>query len=285
MTLRSRLVFGTARLSGGPYAAQSRRLIEQCLKAGITRFDTAPGYGLGAAECLLGDVLDGVECVSIHTKVGSPRPGQPTLLGWAKWLRNLAPNRQAEARLDLRLERFSAPPPGNDYSAVAVAQSLEKSCENLRRQTLDLVLLHEAEPSHLPVESWQNLLAQRDAGLITRLGFAHFGPPQSSDPSLVAQIAPQPTDFLDSSSDEKRIYHSVRKAVRFACQENASVAASAENLLVDHGLDQSKAAEEYLLGILMLARSNPDASMIFATNRSDHLADFLNVLNRVDPAR
>lgn len=280
--MRERLVFGTARLSGGPYAVKSRGLIEQCLKAGIRQFDTAPGYGLGAAECLLGDVLDGVECVSIHTKVGSPRPGQPTLLGWAKWLRNLAPSKAADERMAIEIERFSAPPAGNDYSAAAIARSLETSRRNLRRDRLDLVLLHEAEPVNLAADSWKILLEQRDSGRIGQLGFAHFGPPQTPVTALVAQTAPLPDDFLTVPAGQPRIFHSVRKSLRFACQSDPRVAAVADELAKKQQLDRGSGATEYLLGIQLLARAAPDARMIFATNQPAHLAEFVDLLDRAE---
>src|SRR5690606_38326871 len=70
-----RLGFGCGRLKGGGERATSRRLIHTALDHGIRYFDTAPPYGLGASESVLGDALKGrPETVVVATKAGLARP-------------------------------------------------------------------------------------------------------------------------------------------------------------------------------------------------------------------
>lgn len=45
-------------------------MVEACLAAGVRDFDTAHGYGDGASERILGDLLRGVEGVRVATKAG-----------------------------------------------------------------------------------------------------------------------------------------------------------------------------------------------------------------------
>jgi uncharacterized protein len=74
----SRLGFGGAAigLSGylGPYDAIKSRdasltAIHRAVEKGITYFDTAPGYGKGLSEELMGEALEGVDHVVVATKV------------------------------------------------------------------------------------------------------------------------------------------------------------------------------------------------------------------------
>src|SRR5215470_7412083 len=70
----TRVGFGCARLFAGSEFKASTRLIEAALDRGIRHFDTAPSYGGGQSEDVLGTVLAGVQGVTIATKVGISRP-------------------------------------------------------------------------------------------------------------------------------------------------------------------------------------------------------------------
>jgi Aldo/keto reductase family len=282
--LRDRLVFGTARLAGGPYAARSRQMIEACIEAGIMRFDTAPGYGMGASEALLGEVSRGLKGIALHTKVGSHRPSASALRGWAKWLRNRAPNAAAHDRIDGEITRFSSVPPGMDFAAEAITRSLAQSRKRLHREQLDLVLLHEAEPQLIDTRSWAMLRAAAERGEIGRLGFAHSGPPQNSDPALTTQTAPLPQDFMRGIGGQHRIFHSVRRSLRAAMRQDPAVAAIAVQICLRYRLRLEIGAHEYLAGLLLLSHNWPEAGLIFATSRPENLTEFLGLLQRVEPA-
>ena len=282
--LRSRLVFGTARLAGGAYASQSRRMIEACVTAGITAFDTAPGYGMGAAEALLGDVTQGMAGIALHTKVGSARPAVPALRGWAKRLRNLAANRAATARIDAAIEPFGGVPAGIVLTPRAIEQSLARSHDLLRRDRIELVLLHEAEPQLIDPEAWDTLRSAQNAGRVGQLGFAHNGPAQCADPALVTQTSPLPQYFLMGAGPQPRIFHSVRRAFRQASRDDPAVAAAAVQASRKLDLRLSEGAAEYLIGLLLLAQADPAAKVIFATSRPENLGEFLALLDRIEPA-
>lgn len=278
--LTERLVFGTARLAGGAYAGQSRQMIETCIKAGIVKFDTAPGYGMGASEALLGQVTCGLDGISLHTKVGSLRPSAPALRGWAKRLRNLAPNAAASERLDGEIRIFEHVPASLDFSPDGIVRSLDRSCELLRRDRLDLVLLHEAEPQLIDPDAWAALHSAQQQGRIDRLGFAHNGPPRNLDPALVGQCAPRPEDFLGDRPGQRRIFHSIRRSLRSAMRQDAAVAAAAALVCQRNRLKIENGAHEYLVGLLLLAQSSPDAGLIFATSQPKNLASFLDLLKQ-----
>lgn len=142
--LTDRLGFGCGRLKGGGDKATSLRLIHAALDLGIRYFDTAPPYGLGSSESVLGAALKGrQENVLVATKVGIARPASPGLMHkaravvkpLARWVPGL---RQAVLK---GMARRAAP--GN-FDAEFVAQSFESSLQQLQRDRVDLLLLHEA---------------------------------------------------------------------------------------------------------------------------------------------
>lgn len=88
------LSFGTGTFGGsGPLfgawgstdAAQARRLVDICLDAGVTLFDTADAYSRGASERILGEAVRGRrEKVIIATKTGLPMSEAPGDWGVAR---------------------------------------------------------------------------------------------------------------------------------------------------------------------------------------------------------
>lgn len=96
--------------AGGPDEAESLAIVGAALDAGVTFFDTAPNYGGGHSERLLGQALQGHrDRVVLCTKFGH-HPG------------------------------------GDDYSAGAIRGSVERSLRQLRTDYLDVVLVH--SPPH-----------------------------------------------------------------------------------------------------------------------------------------
>ena len=87
--------------------AEARQVIEQALDAGCNFFDTAPGYGAGRSETLLGEVLRPVrDRVTICSKFGHSPEGK------------------------------------TDFSVSAIRTSLEASLKRLQTDYLDIYLLH-----------------------------------------------------------------------------------------------------------------------------------------------
>jgi aryl-alcohol dehydrogenase-like predicted oxidoreductase len=67
---------------GSTDVAEASRLIDVCLDAGITMFDSADGYSNGAAESILGEALKGKrDRALISTKVAFRRSDDPNAVG------------------------------------------------------------------------------------------------------------------------------------------------------------------------------------------------------------
>jgi hypothetical protein len=155
--LTQRLGFGCGRLNGGGDKATSVRLVHTALDLGIRHFDTAPPYGLGASESVLGEALKGrQEAVTVATKAGLARPASAGLKQkaravvkpLARWIPGL---RQAV------LKGMARRAPAANFDFDFIARSFETSLQQLQRGRVDFLLMHEAQP-HDPLGPLQSLL-------------------------------------------------------------------------------------------------------------------------------
>jgi D-threo-aldose 1-dehydrogenase len=126
----STLGFGSASLAGNITKVSdedARAAINRAIKAGITYFDTAPFYGYGRAERLVGDALRPCrEGKVLSTKVGrllsrffGPRPAT---------------------------EQWQSPPPFVDvfdYSYDAIMRSVEDSYQRLGLNSIEILYVHD----------------------------------------------------------------------------------------------------------------------------------------------
>jgi aryl-alcohol dehydrogenase-like predicted oxidoreductase len=123
-------------------AKEARRLVDLCLDAGVTLFDTADVYSMGASETVLGEAIKGRrDKVLISTKTGLPMGDAPDQFG------------TAPARL---------------------AKAVEDALRRLGTDTIDLLQLH-AFDAHAPIEE---VLATLDklvaSGKLRHIGVSNF---------------------------------------------------------------------------------------------------------------
>jgi aryl-alcohol dehydrogenase-like predicted oxidoreductase len=112
---------------GGPDEKESIRLVHAALAAGCNFFDTAPGYGDGASETLLGAALHGRrEDALICTKFGHGGPD------------------------------------GEDFSVAGLRSSLEGSLQRLQTDHVDMMLLHSPPPELLDGAKAADLYGELD---------------------------------------------------------------------------------------------------------------------------
>lgn len=123
----SQLGFGAASIGGMSNAVpldEARAAIETSVKRGVTHFDTAPFYGHGLSERLIGDGLRNVENFVLSSKVGRIlTPGAP--LDSGGWV-NPFP--------------FT---PAFDYSYDGIMRSYEDSLQRLGLDHIDILYLHD----------------------------------------------------------------------------------------------------------------------------------------------
>jgi aryl-alcohol dehydrogenase-like predicted oxidoreductase len=115
-------------LWGGPDEAASLRLVQAALDGGCNFFDTAPGYGDGASERLLGQALQGRrDAAVVCTKFGHGAGAEP------------------------------------DFSAAGLRPALESSLRRLRTDRVDVLLLHNPPAELLDGARAADLYAELEA--------------------------------------------------------------------------------------------------------------------------
>ena len=216
-----RLVLGTARIAGGASRAEAVALVRSAFDSGICRVDTAPSYGMGTAEAVVGEALFGHPQVEVTTKLGSRRPDMPWLRTFARRIKRLV-RPEGAVKPGLPPELASAPG-GNDFSPAAMAQSLEISRERLGR--IDLLLLHDVTPAQADA----NLLAELErlaAG--TACGYAsqaqwNAALDQCFATSMTGQCAPLPDWLLGRSQPPRnrplRLHSIAKTGLALAAQD------------------------------------------------------------------
>ncbi|MFT8431485.1 aldo/keto reductase [Acetobacter orientalis] len=158
----SRIALGTWAIGGsmwgGPDDENAARTIDKALDLGINVIDTAPVYGFGHSEDVIGRALEGKrDRVILATKVG---------LHWQ----------------DGKVFRDSRP--------ARIAQEVEDSLRRLRTDHIDLYQVHWPDPK-TPIEETARALEKLvKAGKVRALGVSNFSPEQMDE---FAQFAPLAT--------------------------------------------------------------------------------------------
>lgn len=194
-----RLVLGTARIAGGIDEARGIALIRTALDAGVTHIDTAPSYGMGTAEIVVGKAIVGFGQVGVTTKLGSHRPGQAWLRTALRRIkRGLGSGETPPATLPP--PRIDAPS-GNLFSPATMARSLALSRERLGR--INVLLLHDISLGEVTDVVLAELLALagRASAAPGYAGYAQWDPALDAAFPLgtIAQCAPDP-DWLSGGA-------------------------------------------------------------------------------------
>src|SRR4051812_24912518 len=127
---------------GNTDAKEARRLLDLCLDAGVSLFDTADVYSMGASETVLGEAIKGRrDKVLISTKTGLPMGDAPDQYG---------------------------------TSGDRLTKAVEDALQRLRTDHIDLLQLH-AFDAHTPFDE---VLATLDglvqAGKLRAIGVSNF---------------------------------------------------------------------------------------------------------------
>ena len=168
----SRVGFGCASLMRLPSARARRDLIAAAIDAGITHFDVARMYGLGAAEAELGRALRRrSEPVTIATKFGIDASGAMQRLGrlQAPARALLGKSSKLRARVRARGDSFATP---RRYDVDKARTSLDRSLLELGVEHVDILFLHDPRPQDVIEKAAlvEFLETAKDAGKIRAWG-------------------------------------------------------------------------------------------------------------------
>ena len=293
----SPLGVGLATLMREPSPKQQQRLLHIAYEAGFRHFDVAPSYGLGGAERVLGRFLRSCrESVSVGTKVGISARGNTAVM------RVL----QRPARVLLRrfpaLRGRSTQAMGGmahtrgNFGVAACTRSLETSLRDLGTERLDILLLHDPEPSDVDDALLEWLQNQKRRGTILNVGVAasaHSAAAilrQHAGSFDVAQVS---SNLLAPSLGQLR---DVTVALRVTHGVISEPLASIKNRLEQDPVWANALAESAnadltrpgALARLLLAwavAENRDGIVLIGASSADHLRSAAQSLRDLDPAR
>lgn len=177
-TPTTRLGYGTSGLHGGFARRASLRLLEESFERGVRHFDTAPLYGLGAAEGVVGEFLARRrEAVTVTTKFGLFPPKGRAFWETARMvvgplLRKMPALKRRLVQTISAVSAPDVPTAESRFTPDKLRQSLDASLRALRRERVDVFLLHEADAGDLSDDLRSALDRAVAAGLIGAWGLA-----------------------------------------------------------------------------------------------------------------
>jgi aryl-alcohol dehydrogenase-like predicted oxidoreductase len=157
-----RVVFGAWAVGGwgwgGADDEMSIRAIHASIDVGANAIDTAPVYGFGRSEEVVGRAIRGRRSeVLVFTKVG---------LRWDDERGDVAFETTDEKGIQRVVRRNARP--------WSVKHEVETSLERLGIETIDLIQVHWPDPKTPIAETMGALLALRDAGKVRAIGVSNF---------------------------------------------------------------------------------------------------------------
>ena len=213
--IADRIGFGCGRLRAGLEERNSRKLVDAAFECGIRYFDTAPSYGDGASERILGVGLRHVRReVLICTKIGFPRPrGNPSAAAVRALLRaavkpiyrRLTGGRRRHARLSGEVAQREAP--HGSFELAQVRAGVQQSLQALQTDRVECLMLHEprlTDPAPDIGTALRDLVAE---GIVERIGVGTGSAIEALPPfGSVAQAA-LTASLLDSLDSRALIAH------------------------------------------------------------------------------
>lgn len=281
------LGYGTTSLMGVPATKDRLALLECAFEAGIRHFDTAPYYGYGEAERVLGDFLKGRrDRVTITTKYGIQAPAMIK----TRWMNLLA-------RRILRLLPFLRKALSGKaqtlskkcvFNPVEARRSLDHSLTALKTDYVDLLLLHEPAYADAASEDLHEFLEDE----IRRGRIRAFGCGGNFEAIQRVATAKLPTSKwlqFEDNAFKRRIeeiqatgarcitYGSFKEALGVLTRWLESVPGRYAEW--ERKLDSDCRSEATLAALLQATSHarNPDGIVLFSTRRADRIASAVQV--------
>lgn len=143
---------------GGSDDALAERAIHQAIDCGMNAIDTAPVYGFGRSEQVIGRAVAGRrDSVLLFTKVG---------FNWNDTRGEFAFETVGNAGQPLRVYRNSRP--------WAVVREVEDSLKRLRTDRIDLIQVHRRDATTRIADTMQALANLHRAGKVRAIGVSNF---------------------------------------------------------------------------------------------------------------
>lgn len=275
MSLTEKLGFGCVSLTTLPREREAIQLLETAFDNGIRLFDTAPVYGGGYSEKIVGNFLAGKRHkISITTKFGLQPKDRLNVPAWLALPMNyLKKNYKKNNTAD---SSFSASQPSANINAYRkidkpeIEHSFYKSLQSLKTDYIDNYLLHEGLPSFLTDEAIDFIIKLKEDGKVLRIGIAGgFGNLMNEKDFSEWHILQYENGFFYPSDTlltkfpaSLHIYHSVLKGIK--------------------SLQIKNTASGELAALLLLKglKTNLDGKVLFSTTSRQNILQNINNIQK-----
>jgi len=277
MSVRKKLSFGCVALTTYPFKRDAIKMLNLAYENGITKFDTAPLYGKGYSEKIVGDFIKNKRNkVEITTKVGlglNAKNALPASLALPLY----SIKRKIKNTKKVTIPTISTPEllQHRIIDKNYILQSVEQSLKNLSTNYIDNLFLHEALPCFITDEGWAYLLKLKQDGIVHNLGIAagYINLINLTTIELAECEFLQYENNLFYNSDElinkfptkKHNYHSVLKHLPLLKIKNYTT--------------------EQVAGFLLcnaIKKNNTGGVVLFSTTKKDRLLSNLNELDKAE---
>jgi aryl-alcohol dehydrogenase-like predicted oxidoreductase len=177
-------------------------------------------YGGGQSEDVLGRVLSGVANITLATKVGIERPNpqtarHPAMVAYRRfvrpWLSHMPSVKSQLIKLHASMRDNGPAPlvPRRKLNSSYIRLELAESLKRLKRDHVDLYLVHEPDQFDLDDEAFETFIALKREGIIGAFGLA-YGRSVRETPDFGTVIQSRYCNEQPSQADNKtRIFHGV----------------------------------------------------------------------------
>jgi len=277
---------GCSSVMGSLGRRQSLRMLESAFDAGIRHFDVAPMYGYGQAEGCLGEFLKSHPSdTTVTTKYGIVAPRKAALAGLARGLAR--PLIKSLPGTKKRLAQAAALVAGRSqrapYTAAHARASLERSLTALKRDHIDIWLLHEVEAADLQGAEADGLVRTLEEA-VTSGKVGRFGVASGSDkiPALTAahpdlcrtlQYEWSVLDPVPAQSAALRIHHrALTDRFRVLHQAIVSRPTIADRWSAEVGVHVGTLDNLARLMLKAALLANPQSIILFSSKSPGHVA-------------
>lgn len=276
LALGSRAGLGTASLHHLARFTEKMSLLQAALEGGIRYFDTAPLYGHGSAERVLGRFVRehrSSKSIVVASKIGLvPNP----LIGAAPML--LYP--YIALRTISTRARITPPAvwqPRRVYSAAYVTKRVEQSLRAMGLDFLDVAYLHEPRIDELKdmAELAEAASSLKRRGLIRAIGISG----QHEVARELAEVAPGLVEVM-----QVEVPHQPNATGNEWIAKNAKVTFGHFRVLAAEGRALS-AGEKLGFVARCAVELNPGGTILFSSTKIAHVAEFVSAIHAADQQR
>jgi len=255
----SKFIFGTGSLLNVLRKKERLKLLDNAVDKNFSHFDTSPYYGFGLAESNLGEILKKNPDLTITTKVGLYPPGNSN----QNFFQVMA--RKSFGKLFPFLNK-----PIINFSVKIANKSLEESLRRLRRDCVDILLIHEPIVELINSDEWQEWFNK----LIKEGKIRNYG--------LCSLVSSRIEKFF---LKDNKLFNILQTLDSVDLKEADFLIRSNLPLQITHSYMSSSIKrypnKTYRDIFSEILKRNPDGAIIISTRRQKHLDEFYNLMKNL----